>query len=186
MTIAEARAQFPVLERYAYLNAGTNGPLARPTVEAMIAQNRADLETGRGGAEYFARTSELRERVRGKLAAAVDVPEENLSLSTSTTNGCNIVLAGLGLGPEDEIVTTDGEHFGLLGALPPDPDLVGGTAEERVRRTVVDLETAGLELLADGEPLDLAAPPEPAAVVDGWRRATAATSQPVKQVLAGP
>ena len=117
MTIAEARAQFPVLERYAYLNAGTNGPLARPTVEAMIAQNRADLETGRGGAEYFARTSELRERVRGKLAAAVDVPEENLSLSTSTTNGCNIVLAGLGLGPEDEIVTTDGEHFGLLGAL---------------------------------------------------------------------
>ncbi|MDX6491713.1 MAG: L-cysteine/cystine lyase [Gaiellaceae bacterium] len=117
MTIEEARAQFPVFERYAYLNAGTNGPLARPTVEAMIAQNRADLETGRGGADYFARTVELRERVRSKLAAAVGVREENLSLSTSTTNGCNIVLAGLGLGPEDEIVTTDGEHFGLLGAL---------------------------------------------------------------------
>jgi selenocysteine lyase/cysteine desulfurase len=117
MTIEEARAQFPVFERCAYLNAGTNGPFARPTVEAMVAQDQADLETGRGGAEYFARTLELRERVRAKLAAAVGVPEESLSLSTSTTNGCNIVLAGLGLGPEDEIVTTDGEHFGLLGAL---------------------------------------------------------------------
>ena len=117
MTIDEARTLFPVFERYAYLNAGTNGPLARPTVEAMIAQNQADLENGRGGADYFSRTTELREQVRAKLAAAVGVPAENLSLSTSTTNGCNIVLAGLELGPEDEIVTTDGEHFGLLGAL---------------------------------------------------------------------
>lgn len=117
MTIEEAREQFPVLERFAYLNAGTNGPLARPTVDAMIAQEQADLEHGRGGAEYFARTVELREQVRAKLAAAVGVPEEHLSLTTSTTNGCNIVLAGLALGPEDEVVTTDGEHFGLLGAL---------------------------------------------------------------------
>jgi L-cysteine/cystine lyase len=121
MTIEEARAQFPVFERYAYLNAGTNGPFARLTVEAMIAQDRADLENGRGGADYFARALELRDRVRAKLADAVGVPEGNLSLSASTTNGCNIVLAGLGLGPEDEIVTTDGEHFGLLGALATSP-----------------------------------------------------------------
>ena len=44
-----------------------------------------------------------------------------MSLATSTTNGCNIVLAGLGLGPDDEVVTTDGEHFGLLGALAASP-----------------------------------------------------------------
>jgi L-cysteine/cystine lyase len=121
MTIEEARKQFPVLERVAYLNAGTNGPLARATVDAMVAQDQADLERGRGGAEYFTRVLELRERVRAKLAAAVGVPEMNLSLATSTTNGCNIVLAGLGLGAEDEVVTTDGEHFGLLGALATSP-----------------------------------------------------------------
>jgi L-cysteine/cystine lyase len=117
MTFEEARAQFPVFERYAYLNAGTNGPLARATVEAMLAQEQADLELGRGGPAYFDRALELRERVRTKLAAAAGVEPEKLSLATSTTNGCNIVLAGLGLGPEDEVVTTDGEHFGLLGAL---------------------------------------------------------------------
>ncbi len=117
MTFDEARAQFPVFERLAYLNAGTNGPLARSTAEAMAAQERDDLERGRGGPAYFQHALELRDTVRAKLAAAVGVPPERLSLATSTTNGCNIVLAGLGLRPEDEVVTTDGEHFGLLGAL---------------------------------------------------------------------
>ena len=121
MTPEEARAEFPVLERAAYLNAGTNGPLARRTVEAMAVQERADLETGRGGHAYFEQALSLRDEVRAKLAAAVGVAAENLSLATSTTNGCNIVLAGLGLGPDDEIVTTDGEHFGLLGALAVSP-----------------------------------------------------------------
>ena len=37
MTYAEARAQFPVLERLAYLQAGSVGPLARGTTEAMRA-----------------------------------------------------------------------------------------------------------------------------------------------------
>ena len=121
MTLDEARAEFPVLERLAYLNAGTNGPLARVTIEAMAAQERADLEEGRGGPAYFERALALRDEVRAKLAAAVGVPVESLSLATSTTNGCNIVLAGLGLTAEDEIVTTDGEHFGLLGALAVSP-----------------------------------------------------------------
>ena len=40
-----------------------------------------------------------------------------LSLTASTTDGCNVVLAGLDLGPEDEIVTTTDEHFGLIGPL---------------------------------------------------------------------
>jgi len=117
MTIDEARAEFPVFERFAYLNAGTNGPLARPTVAAMVERAQADLELGRGGAEYFSSTLEQRERVRAKLAATVGVAAESLSLSTSTTNGCNIVLSGLQLEPSDEVLTTDGEHFGLLGAL---------------------------------------------------------------------
>ena len=121
MTIDEARAEFPALDRVAYLNAGTNGPLARRTVEAMAAQEQADLETGRGGAAYFERTLELRDEVREKLAAAVGVSPDRVALASSTTNGCNIVLAGLGLGEDDEVVTTDGEHFGLLGALAVSP-----------------------------------------------------------------
>jgi L-cysteine/cystine lyase len=124
VTFEEARAQFPVMERLAYLNAGTNGPLARATVDAITAQEQADLEQGRGGPEYFERAHALRSRVRAALAALVGVGEENLALATSTTNGCNIVLGGLQLAPGDEIVTTDGEHFGLLGALAASPATV--------------------------------------------------------------
>jgi L-cysteine/cystine lyase len=121
VTFDEARTEFPVFERLAYLNSGTNGPLARRTVKAMTEQEQADLERGRGGPAYFERALALRDEVRKKLAAAVGVPVEHMSLATSTTNGCNIVLAGLGLTVEDEIVTTDGEHFGLLGALAVSP-----------------------------------------------------------------
>ena len=40
-----------------------------------------------------------------------------LRVTASTTMGCQIVLSGLRLEPGDEIVTTDEEHFGLLGPL---------------------------------------------------------------------
>jgi L-cysteine/cystine lyase len=59
----------------------------------------------------------LRRRVRSALAATIAVPPENVALTASTTEGCNIVVAGLRLRPEDEVVTTDTEHFGLIGPL---------------------------------------------------------------------
>jgi methionine synthase II (cobalamin-independent) len=74
----------------------------------------------------------------------------------------------------------------LLGALPPDPDHATASVEDRIRHTLADLETTGLELLADGESLDLETPPSPDAVVESWRRAAAATERPVKAVLPGP
>ena len=121
MTFEEARAQFPVFERLAYLNAGTNGPLARATVEAIAGWNRRDLEQGRGGKPYFEEALALREQARAALAAVLEVPPKHVALVSSTTNACNVVLAGLDLTGEDEIVTTDVEHFGLLGPLLASP-----------------------------------------------------------------
>jgi len=117
MTFEEARAQFPVLERTAYLNAGTFGPLSRATAAAMAEWHRRDLLDGRSGAAYFDDAIAVREEVRARLGALVGVKPERVALTASTTDGCNIVLAGLGLGPDDEVVTTSEEHFGLLGAL---------------------------------------------------------------------
>jgi L-cysteine/cystine lyase len=117
VTFEEARAQFPVLERYAYLQAGSVGPLARGTLDAMVADEEWGLANGRGSLERFTRLLETREELRGDLAALVGVSAELVALTASTTDGCNIVLAGLDLGSEDEIVTTTDEHFGLLGPL---------------------------------------------------------------------
>lgn len=117
MTFEEARAQFPVFERYAYLQAGTNGPLARATVEAMLAQEQHDLLDGRSGRDYFERMLALREDVRAGIAGILGVDPVRVALTDSTTRGCALVLAGLGLTGEDEVVTTDHEHFGLTGPL---------------------------------------------------------------------
>jgi L-cysteine/cystine lyase len=117
VTPQEGRSLFPVLERLAYLNAGTFGPLARPTAAAVQEQLDADLADGRFGKEYFERVLELRRQARLVLGALVGAEPEHVSLTGSTTDGCNIVLAGLDLEPEDEIVTTTEEHFGLLGPV---------------------------------------------------------------------
>jgi L-cysteine/cystine lyase len=114
VTPDEARALFPVLERYAYLNAGTLGPLAQPTLAAVAERTRYDQEQGRGGRAWFESVLELRARVRGKVAGLIGTAPESIALTSSTTDGCNIVVAGLGLQPGDEVVTTNSEHPGLL------------------------------------------------------------------------
>jgi L-cysteine/cystine lyase len=117
VTPEEARAQFPVLERYAYLNAGTNGPLPRAALEAVRARLERDLAEGRSGTQYIDSILELRERIRAEVAAVLGTTADLVALTDSTTRGCQIVAAGLGLGPDDEVVTTDEEHFGLTGPL---------------------------------------------------------------------
>jgi L-cysteine/cystine lyase len=117
VNLAAVRAELPVLARYAYLNAGTFGPLPRRTVEAMESQHRRDLEEGRSSREFFQGALELRERVRHELAQLIGAPEGSVALTSSTSEGCAIAVAGLGLGPEDEVVTTDIEHPGLEGPL---------------------------------------------------------------------
>ncbi|HEY5059744.1 MAG TPA: aminotransferase class V-fold PLP-dependent enzyme [Gaiellaceae bacterium] len=117
MTFEEARAQFPVLDRYAYLNAGTNGPLARATVEAFVAEAESELYEGRSSKARFEAMLELRERARRGIADVLEVEAGLVALVDSTTRGCAVVIAGLGLRPDDEVVTTDQEHFGLTGAV---------------------------------------------------------------------
>lgn len=117
LELPQIRAELGVLERAAHFNAGTFGPLPRRTLAAMTAADRLDFEQGRTGSWYPAEILELRERLRSALAATVSVSAETIALTRSTTEGCSFVLAGLRLDEGDEVVTTDSEHFGLLGPL---------------------------------------------------------------------
>jgi L-cysteine/cystine lyase len=137
-TFEEIRATFPVLDRFAYLNAGTNGPLARATVEAIVAEQLVDTAQGRGGEPYFSRALELRDVVRAKLATLLSVEPSRVALTRSTTDGCNIVLAGLELGADDEIVTSDVEHFGLIGPLHASGARVVVAPEDRILDAITD------------------------------------------------
>ena len=184
MTFEEARAQFPVLERQAYLNAGSNGPLPLAAVEAAQAWLARDLEQGRSGMPYIEELLGLREQVRAGLAEVVGASPEQIALTDSTTRGCQIVIAGLGLTAGDEVVTTDEEHFGLLGPLhasgarvvvtSADEDAILAAVTPRTRLIAVShvlwttgrkldiarLQEAGLPVLVDGAQSAGAIPPD--------------------------
>jgi L-cysteine/cystine lyase len=115
--LAEIRAQLPVLERMAYLNAGTMGPLPWRSADALARWTMRTAEEGRSGRTLFDEILAMRERVREEIGRLVNAPTGTVALTSASTDGCNIVLTGLGLGPGDEVVTTDSEHPGLFGGL---------------------------------------------------------------------
>lgn len=110
------RDEFPVLRRVAYLNAGTDGPVPRRAVAAARAELEREMADGRWKAHFQLR-AELSSRQRSAYAALLGVEPGDVALTTSTSEGLGRVLAGLDLGPGDEIVTSDEEHPGLIGPL---------------------------------------------------------------------
>jgi selenocysteine lyase/cysteine desulfurase len=117
MDPSQFRAEFPVLEHRAYLNAGTDGPAPRRAIDAASARMRFELENGRAGHEHFDAMIALMQRRRELLAGLLGCTPEEVGLTHSTTDGVNIVLGGLDIQPGDELLTSDEEHPGLLAPL---------------------------------------------------------------------
>jgi selenocysteine lyase/cysteine desulfurase len=118
------RNEFPVFERVAYLNAGTDGPLAAAAARAGAEELAGEARAGRA-ASHFERRSTLAGGLREAYARALGCEPSELALTTCASEGLAIVVEGLGLGPGDEILTSDEEHPGLLGALAAERDLKG-------------------------------------------------------------
>jgi L-cysteine/cystine lyase len=108
------RREFPVLERLAFLNAGTDGPAPRRAVET--ARDEVERQVAEGRHEpYFGRRVALRTEQRQKYAALLGAAPEEVSLTTTTTEGMSTLIAAFGRG--DRIVTSDEEHPGVYGPL---------------------------------------------------------------------
>ena len=116
MDAARLRAEFPVFERLAYLNAGTCGPLPAAARRALgQVLELGELEGRRG--PYYERHLALLDRQREAYAGLLGARSEDVAVTTSTSDGIARVVAGLELGEGDEILTSDAEHQGLLGPL---------------------------------------------------------------------
>ncbi|HEX4466845.1 MAG TPA: aminotransferase class V-fold PLP-dependent enzyme [Solirubrobacteraceae bacterium] len=127
---SDLRAQFPVLERIVYLNAGTDGPLPGAAVRAARTELERELADGRAMA-HFERRTELTDALRVAYATALGGCEPaDVALTTCTTEGLAHVIGGLDLKAGDEIVTSDEEHPGLLGPLSAARELHGVTVRE--------------------------------------------------------
>ena len=106
-----------MLASRAYLNAGTDGPLPARAVEAARARFEHELREGRSGRVHWDGLDALCETTRSRLAALMGASPDEVALTRSATDAINLVLAGLTLGPGDEVLTTDEEHPGLLAPL---------------------------------------------------------------------
>ena len=113
----DLRAEFPVFERLAYLNAGSNGPVPRRALEAAEQSMRRQALEGRGDKAAFEENAERIDALRERVSALFGCASAELALTGSTTDGVNAVLNALDLGPGDEVVTSDEEHPGVLAPL---------------------------------------------------------------------
>jgi selenocysteine lyase/cysteine desulfurase len=123
------RAEFPVLRKLAYLNAGTDGPLPAPAAGAARQELERELLDGRATA-HFERRTELTDALRSAYARALGCETSEVALTTCTSEGMSHIVAGLELGRGDEIVTSNEEHPGLLGALGAARELRGVSVRE--------------------------------------------------------
>jgi selenocysteine lyase/cysteine desulfurase len=123
------REEFPVLGTVAYLNAGTDGPLPTRAVNAAVRELVREQRDGRAKA-HFERRSELGAELRGAYARALGTDAADIALTTCTSEGMAQVIGGLQLDRGDEILTSDEEHPGLLGALAAARELRGVDVRE--------------------------------------------------------
>ncbi|MBX5440486.1 MAG: aminotransferase class V-fold PLP-dependent enzyme [Solirubrobacteraceae bacterium] len=147
MEPASLRDAFPVLDEVAYLNAGTCGPVPAAAAAAVQDTLRIAATDGRWS-PYFERMIDLQARQRALYAARIGARPQDVALTTSTSDGIVRVLAGLDLGPEDEIVTSDEEHPGLLGPLAATARRVGLRVRTVPFEAVAEAVTSATALVA--------------------------------------
>jgi L-cysteine/cystine lyase len=115
--VDDLRAQFPVLEHLAYLNAGSNGPVPQPALDAVNESLRWQATEGRGDKAHFEETAARIDHLRGRIAALLGCETAELALTGSTTDGVNAALLALDVGRGDDVLTSDEEHPGVLAPL---------------------------------------------------------------------
>ena len=79
---------------------------------------------------HFERRSELNDALRAAYAGRSAAEAADVALTTCTTEGMAQTIGGLALGAGDEILTSDEEHPGLLGALGAARELRGVAIRE--------------------------------------------------------
>jgi selenocysteine lyase/cysteine desulfurase len=141
------RAEFPVFPRLAYLNAGTDGPLPGRAVQAVAEELRREAQEGRTQA-HFERRTELTSALRSAYAAVLGCDPGDVALTTCTSEGIAQTIGGLELSQGDEILTSDEEHPGLLGALAAARELQGVEVREEPLPSLADAVGPRTRLIA--------------------------------------
>ena len=89
---SKLRKQFPVTERFAYLNSAAAGPVSRASYEAASGYYEKMM---RDGDVHWNRWLADREAVRKKIAAFINAEPEEIAFTTNTSSGMNVIVDAL-------------------------------------------------------------------------------------------
>jgi len=102
------KQQFIIRDGFILLNAANLCPSPHMVVEKVFNLTR-DID-GDVSFQNRAKFDLLREEARKKLAAYMGASENEIAIVRNTSEGNNIIVAGLGLKPGDEVVVLDQNH----------------------------------------------------------------------------
>jgi selenocysteine lyase/cysteine desulfurase len=104
------RLEFPVTEKYAYLDHAAAGPLPRRVVEATkhVVEQKFD------GDVHWSSWENMAEMTRKAIAGLIQAREEEIALVHSTSEGLAIIANGLSYEKGQNIVTCDLEFMSNL------------------------------------------------------------------------
>src|SRR5262249_10149129 len=102
------KRQFPLEDGLIYLNAANVCPASRPVLDRYAALLR-DFQAN-PSFQNRDKYRPLRESVRTKVAALLGVAADEVAITRNTSEGTNLIVAGLDLKQGDEVVITDHNH----------------------------------------------------------------------------
>jgi isopenicillin-N epimerase len=110
-------AEFAFADGITYFNSGSEGSLPR-RLQSRFSAALARWSSSPSFAFFSDVTLDQAQKAnRARLAAFVGTSGDNLVITDNTTMGLSMVLMGLPFSAQDEIVTTEHEHYALLSPL---------------------------------------------------------------------
>ena len=106
MNVAQTREQFPVTQRYAYLNHASVGALSQAVVGAMT---RYLTQRGNSGGEALVDWDADIERIRQTCARFIGGHRDEIVFTGSISHGLNIVACGLDWREGDNLICAETE-----------------------------------------------------------------------------
>jgi cysteine desulfurase/selenocysteine lyase len=108
MDIDAIRTQFPVTQRYTFLDNASLAPLPLAVVDAVANELRERAEFG---VEKFWGWLDNIEILRGNIARLIGATPEEIAFTQNTSEGINIVANGIDWREGDNVVISDLEYF---------------------------------------------------------------------------